>query len=307
MDERRLQIFRAVAELRSFTRAAERLHMAQPTVSQQIQGLEEELGVRLLDRSSKSVALTTAGRALLAHAGPLLQQIAEARRAVVQAAGTVGGRLTVGASLTIGQYLLPRELAGFRRDFPAVDVHLQILNTEQVVHQMQTGALDLGLVEGPVPGPEFIEEPFLEDEILFIAPPGHPWQAVSAISLDDLRTEPLILREAGSGTRQVVEEHLRAAGIDPAELQVVIEMAGTEAIKGAVEAGLGVAPISQWTIQKELRLGTLLCRPLHRHPIRRSFRAIYPRGRTLVPAASALIQRLHSSLATGELRCQRLW
>lgn len=294
MDERRLQIFRAVAEQRNFSRAAELLHMAQPTVSQQIQRLEEFLGVRLFDRTSKSVALTTAGRAMYAHVGPLLQQFAEVKRAVVQAAGIVNGTLTLGASMTIGQYVLPRVIAAFAHDYPGVDVRLQIQNTEQVAHQVAVGAVDLGLVEGPVAGADLIQETFLEDELVFIAPASHRWQNKATITLADLKEEPLILREHGSGTRQVLEEHFQSAGVRLEEFRIITEMSGTETIKGSVEAGMGVAPISAWTIQKELRLGTLLVRTIGKLPMKRTFRAIYPRGRTLVPSASAFLRKVQS-------------
>ncbi len=295
MDQRRLQIFWAVAEQRNFSRAAELLHMAQPTVSQQVQGLEEFFGVRLFDRTSKSVALTAAGRALYAHVGPLLQQLAEIKRSVIQAAGVVGGTLTLGASMTIGQYVLPRVIAAFANEYPSVEVRLQIQNTEQVAHRVAVGALDLGLVEGPVSGADLIQETFLEDDLVFIAPANHRWHSKATIALADLKEEPLILREKGSGTRQVMEEHLTSAGIRLEEFRIVTEMAGTETIKGAVEAGMGVAPISRWTIQKELRLGSLLFRTVRRLPMRRTFRAIYPRGRTLVPSAAAFVQKLQSS------------
>lgn len=297
MDERRLQMFRAVADLRNFSRAAEVLHISQPTLSQQIQGLEQYFGARLFDRTSKSVELTPAGRALYAHVGTLLQQFAEMKRAVVQAAGVVSGPLTIGASLTIGQYVLPRALAAFRRSYPSVEVRLQIHNTERVANQVLEGALDMGLVEGPVFSPDLIQESFLEDELVVIAPRSHPWREKSTISAQDLKAEWLVLREQGSGTRYVMEEHLQAAGIRPEELRVATELAGTEAIKGAVEAGMGVAVISHWTVRKELRLGTLIARRIRKLPIKRTFRAVYPRGRTLVPAASALLQLLKS----GEL------
>jgi len=305
VDERRLQIFRAVAEQRNFSRAADLLHMAQPTVSQQIQGLEEILGVRLFDRTSKSVALTAAGRALFAHVGPLLQQFAEVKRAVVQAAGIVSGTLTIGASMTIGQYVLPRVIAAYSQDHPSVEVRLQIQNTEQVAHQVGVGSLDLGLVEGPIQGAELIQETFLEDELVFIAPANHRWQNKATISLVDLKEESLIVREKGSGTRQVLEERLQSAGVRLDEFRIATVMAGTETIKGAVEAGMGVAPISEWAIQKELRLGSLLVRTIRKLPMKRTFRAIYPRGRTLVPAASAFLQKVQSPevrLALGEWR-----
>jgi LysR family transcriptional regulator, transcriptional activator of the cysJI operon len=294
MDERRLQIFKAVADLRNFSRAAEVLHLSQPTVSQQIQGLEEYYGTKLFDRTSKSVELTAAGRALYASLLPMLQQFAEVRRAVMRSTGAVSGPLTVGASLTIGEYVLPQVLAAYLREYPGVEASVQINNTEQIVALMLSGALDIGLLEGPVQAPEMVEEVFLEDELVLVAPGGHPWRERAAITLEDLQAERLVMRERGSGTRHALEERLQAAGVRLADLQVAAELAGTEAIKGAVEAGLGVAALSRWTVRKELRLGTLLARRIPSLPIRRTFRAVYPRGRTLVPTAAALLAHLHA-------------
>ena len=283
-----------MAEHRNFSRAAALLHLAQPTVSQQIQALEEEYGTRLLDRTSKSVALTAAGRALYAQAGAVLRQCAELRRAVLQAAGSVSGPLTLGASQTIGEYILPRLIAAFQADHPGVTVRLQIHNTEQIESLVQAGQLDLALVEGPLESQELLQAAFLEDHLVVIAPPDHPWRDRSSISLADLRGERLVMREAGSGTRRVMEAALQAAGLNPEELHVVTELAGMEAIKGAVEAGMGVACVSHWAIRKELRLGTLLARSIRGVPMQRGLRAVYPAGRTLLPAASALLRLLQS-------------
>lgn len=295
MDERRLRIFQCVAELCNFSRAAEVLHLSQPSVSQQIQGLEEYFGVRLFDRTSKTVQLTAAGRTLYAQVEPLLQQHAEVRRAVAGAAGVVSGRLVVGASLTIGEYVLPRAIQPFVLHYPDVDLHVQIENTEQIAHLVSSGALDLGLVEGPVTAGDLVQEAFLEDELIPIAPAGHPWQEKASISLADFLTEPLILREKGSGTRRVMEEALAAAGVNLDRLAVRMELAGTEAIKEAVEIGLGVSVISRWTIRKELRLGSLVAKEITDLPIKRRFWFLYPRGRSLLPAASALMEQLRSS------------
>lgn len=292
MDERRLSMFRTVAQLKNFSRAAEVLHISQPTVSQQIQGLEEHYGVKLLDRTSKVVELTAAGRELYARVGPLLEQFAETRRAVLQAAEAVSGPLMVGASLTIGEYVLPQTLSLFTREHPAVELSLRVENTEQICNLILSGALDLALVEGRVEHPDLLQEPFLEDELVFIAPGDHPWRERSALGARDLRTERWLLREKGSGTRHVLEEHLGAVGLSLGQMRIASELASTEAIKGAVEAGMGVAALSEWTVRKELRLGTLIARGPLSHPMRRIFQAVFPRRKTLVPAAVALLRLL---------------
>lgn len=299
MDERKLQVFCTVAELRNFSRAAQVMHLAQPTVSQLIQGLEEYYGVRLLDRDSKHVELTAAGRELYAHATSLLREFAEVRRAVLQAAGAVEGLLTVGASQTVGEYILPRALSQFLREHPRVEVRLQIQNTEQVVNLLTNGGLDLGLVEGRVDGEDLTKVPFLVDELYLIAPTNHPWRELTRVPPLDLLKERFLLREKGSGTRQVLEEHLQAGGVRLGDLRVVSELTSTVAIKGAVEAGMGVSALSLWAIQNELRLGTLIARPLENLPIRRTLRVIYPRSKTLLPAAAALMKHIQAATFDG--------
>lgn len=294
VDERRLNIFRVVAEQRSFSRAAALLHLSQPTVSQQIQALEAHYGVRLFDRSSKYVALTAAGRALYTQVEALLREYAEARRAVLQAAGAVSGPLTLGASQTIGEYILPRAIAAFQGDHPKVKVRLQIQNTEQIESLMLGGRLDMGLVEGPVSSSELTQVNFSVDHLVVITPPNHPWREKAAISLADLKGERLVIREAGSGTRRVMEAALLAAGTRLEEFDVMTELAGMEAIKGAVEAGMGVACLSHWVIRKELRLGTLLSFTIRGVPMQRTLRVVYPSGHSLVPAAAAFLRLLQS-------------
>lgn len=294
MDEGLLRVFQAVVKFRNFSRAADVLHMAQPTVSQQIHRLETLLQARLFNRTSKSVTLTPAGRALNAHVGVLLEQFAEVRRSVIEAEGRITGPLTIGASMTIGQYVLPKPIADFIRNYPNVKVQVSIDNTEQIVQQVVMGAVDIGLVEGPVPNPDIIEETFLEDEVVFIAPAHHPWNAKTTLSVADLKNVPLIMREEGSGTRRILEERLQAASVPLESLQVITEMAGTEPIKGAVEAGMGVAAVSAWAIQKELRLGTLITRTLDGMSMKRTFRVIFRRGRTVIPAAQAFREQLQS-------------
>lgn len=294
VDERRLGIFRTVAEQRSFSRAASLLYISQPTVSQQIQALEEHFGARLFDRNSKSVVLTAAGRALFERTEQLLREFTATRRAVLRAVGDITGVLTLGASQTNGEYILPSVLAAFRGDHPDVMVRLQIQNTERIEALLLAGRLDLALLEGPVTLAELTQVVFLVDELVVIAPGGHPWREKAVLSLADIQSERWIVREAGSGTRRVMEEALARAGIAWDQLNIVTEMEGMEAIKGAVEAGMGVSCLSRWAIRKELSLGALICRPVRGLPMQRTLRAVYPTGHTLVPAAAALLRQLKS-------------
>ncbi len=292
MDERQLQMFLTVADRQSFTRAAEVLHTSQPTISLQVKALEAEVGARLVDRTNKTVALTPAGQALYKHAARLLRDLGEMRRAVILAAGEVVGRLTVGATLTIGDYILPPVVAEFQRHFPAVSVCLHTQNTGQIIRLLMAGELDLALVEGPVAAGEIELNAFLEDELLLIAPADYRWLTQPVVELHELPLQNWVVREPASGTRSIIERHLESAGLRLADFRIVSELSTTEAIKGAVEAGLGVTVLSQWAIRKELLLGTLIARRIRHLPMRRQLAIATLRGRTLVPAAAALIQQL---------------
>lgn len=288
MDARRLEAFQAVAQHRSFTRAALELHLSQSAVSQQIAALEIELGGPLFDRSQRRVRLTPAGAALLDRVDGILAGIAQARRAVAAARGAVEGDLRVSASRTVGTYLLPGPLAEIGRRHPALRLRVTIENSERVVAGLLAGAADVGYVEDEVDRPGVTVEPLLEDELVVVAPAGHRLARSPEIAPADLAAEPLILREPGSGTRRVAEQHLRAAGLPLEELRVAAELSEIEAIKASVEAGLGVSILSRATLAKELALGTLVARPVAGLSIRRRMAAVTVTGAIELPAAREL-------------------
>lgn len=292
MDARRLEAFQAVARHRSFTRAALELHLSQSAVSQQIAALELELGGPLFDRSQRRVRLTPAGAALLDRVDGILAGLAQARRAVAAARGAVEGDLRVSASRTVGTYLLPGPLAELGRRHPALRLRVTISNSERVVAALVAGEADVAFVEDEVERAGLDVEPLLEDELLVVAPAGHRLARGGEIALADLAAEPLILREPGSGTRRVAEQHLRAAGLAPEELRVAAELSEIEAIKASVEAGLGLSILSRATLAKELALGSLVTRPVAGLAIRRKVAAVTVTGAIGLPAARELIALL---------------
>jgi LysR family transcriptional regulator, transcriptional activator of the cysJI operon len=300
MDARRLEAFQAVARHRSFTRAALELHLSQSAVSQQIAALETELGGPLFDRSQRRVRLTPAGAALLDRVDAILAGLAQARRAVAAARGAVEGDLRVSASRTVGTYLLPRPLAAIGRRHPGLRLRVTISNSERVVAALLAGAADVAFVEDEVEHAGITVEPLLEDELVVVAPAGHRLAAAPEVALADLAAEPLILREPGSGTRRVAEQHLRAAGLAPEELRVAAELSEIEAIKASVEAGLGVSILSRATLAKELALGTLVARPVAGLSIRRRMAAVTLTGAIALPAARELIARLAARDASAQ-------
>lgn len=255
LENFRLVVFRAVAEQRSFRKAAEELYLTQPAVSLQVKALENDLGVQLFDRSATSAQLTAAGTILLDYSRRVQKLLAHAEAKIAALSGNHAGQLTLGASTTIAQYVLPRMLGEFCAKNPRVLPALISSNTEGIVEAVREGRVALGLIEGPPRSREVQTEPFLRDELLLIAPAAHEWAELRSITCGDLAGAPLLMRERGSGSRRIVEIALERHGIKRRALHIVMELDSTEAIKSAVEAGLGVGFISRWAIAKDLRLG----------------------------------------------------
>jgi len=289
MESRQLRAFVAVARAASFTGAAVALHLSQSAVSQQVAALERELDARLFDRSGRRVVLTAAGAALLERAERLLADLEAARRAVAAAEGAITGPFRIASSLTIAGYVLPGPLTSFRHRHPDLRLELQVQNTEGVVRSLLAGEADLGLVEGPVDQPRIALEPLFEDELAVIASPEHPFASVEEIPPAQLLAEAFVVREPGSGTRQVAEDALSAVGVDVGSLHVVAELAGIEPLKAVVEAGLGVSIVSRLTVRRELALGTLVARPIQTVTLRRTLSAATLTGSERIPAASAFV------------------
>ena len=256
MENFRLRVFRAVARHLNFRIAAEELLLTQPAVTQQIKALESELDVALFERAAGRVTLTAAGETLLPYAERLAALAAEAREAVAAASGAVAGQLAVGASQTIGQYLLPRLIAGFLREAPRVEIAVTGGNTQTVLEDLAAHRVQLALIEGPALRRDVHVEPFLEDHMVCVVPAGHDW-ADEEVQPAALLATPIVVRELGSGSRRIVEQALEAAGLHVRELQIGMTADSTEGLLSAVEAGLGVGFVSRWAVRNQLALGTL--------------------------------------------------
>jgi LysR family transcriptional regulator, transcriptional activator of the cysJI operon len=285
MENFRLKVFRAVADEASFRRAAERLHLSQPAVSQQIRALEEELGVTLFDRGKGRVRITDAGALLLTYAHKVARLAVEAQAALENARGEVAGELRIGASFTITQYVLPRMLGDFLRHHPRIRLAVRSANTQNIVAALAAGEIDLGLIEGPVSSREVFRQRFLEDRMALIVGRRYPWPQKATVPVLALTQVPLLMRERGSGSRRVVELALRRAGLRWKDLRIAMELDSIVAIVSAVEAGLGAAFVSEWAIRKELRLGTVRVVPVDGLDIRRDFTLIRALGP--IPAGPA--------------------
>ncbi len=256
MENFRLKVFRIVARQLNFRRAAEELRLTQPAITGQVKALEEELGLALFDRSAGRVSLTPNGTLLLDYADRLHLLAEEAVQALAASTGRSAGKLAVGASQTIGQYLLPNLLAGFLHQHPHIEITTLGGNTEEVLEALAAHQVELALIEGPTMRSDIRTEPFLEDHMVLVVPAGHAW-ADSTIEPEALAGAPLLTRELGSGSRRIVESALEAAGIRVKELHYRLTLDSTEGLLSAVEAGLGVVFVSRWAVRNHLSLGTL--------------------------------------------------
>ncbi len=290
MTFRQLESFLAVAREGSFSRAAVRIHLSQPTLSEHIHELEREVGARLFHRSGRRVTLTEAGRVFAPHAAHIVAAAGDARHAVADLGGLTQGTLLVGASTTPGIYVLPRVVAAFQQRHPGVTLTLSIANSRVIEERVRADELDLGVVGGHVLGPgERCLTAGLVDELVLIAAPRHPWTRSAPIRTRQLAEERLLIREPGSATRQVTERALQQAGIAPSR---TIELNHTEAIKQSVMAGLGVAFVSLHAVHGEVRARQLAIVPVRGLRIRRHFHVIQGEQRTLGARARAFLALL---------------
>ena len=256
MENFRLRVFRAVAHRLNFRIAAEELLLTQSAVTQQIKSLESELDVPLFDRAGGRVSLTPAGVALLPFAERLAALSEEAREAVAATAGGSAGRLALGASQTIGQYLLPKLIAGYLQENPKVEITVLGGNTQTILEALVEHKVQLCLIEGPAMRRDVQVEPFMQDHMVCVVPAGHEW-ADEEIEVEELQQAKLVTRELGSGSRRIVEQAFEKAGLDLKKLRLVMTFDSTEGLLSAVEAGLGIAFVSRWAVRNQLALGTL--------------------------------------------------
>ena len=287
MDLRQLEIFVKVAELGSFSKAAETLFLTQPTVSEHIRSLEDELGVRLLDRLGRGAAVTKGGALLLTYAQRLLALSREARQAMESFQGRMSGDLLVAASTIPGEYILPALIGRFKEKFPDIAITLLIGDSQAVTEWVAEGRAEVGVV-GARSGHRSVEfRELLPDDIVLIVGAAHPWHGRKQVSLEELRGEPLLLRERGSGTRAALESALAGAATGLSAFRVVGEMGSTQAIKQAVKAGVGVSLVSRRAVDEECRAGTVWCLRLKDLKIARAFYVATHRERSRSPLAEA--------------------
>ena len=290
MSDRRLKVFHTVARLLSFTKAAEEMHMTQPAVTFQVRQLEEHFNTRLFDRTHNKVSLTTAGERVSEFAERIFDLYAEMENTVRDLTGEISGALTIGASTTIAEYMLPALLGEFKNRYPDINLRLKVSNSEGIVSMVEHNVIDLGVVESPVSNKNLIVEVCHDDHLVVIAAPDHELvKRGGKVRASDILRYPFVSREEGSGTRDVITQYLMDEKVNPGDLNLSLELGSPEAIKGAVEAGMGITIISHSIIGKELKLNTLAALQLD-PPLSRPFSFVRQRQKFRVTVMEKLLE-----------------
>ncbi len=284
-----LRIFLTVAEEGNLTRAAERLYLTQPAVSQHIRALEKQMGVALFQRGRRGMNLTPAGEALVGYAQRILRLSVEAHQAVLAASSEASGELYVGASPGAGPCLMPAWIKSFHEHYPKMIIHLKTGPTPTIVRSLTRGDVEIAIVEGEVHSTEFNITPLWDEEIVIVVGKGHPWQGKKEVNPEDLHQQPFIVREPGSLTRTWEEQTLAQYGITP---RIVAEFDSPLTIKRAVQSGLGIALLPRFAIRQEVKDGLLYPLRLSNDILYRTLKLLWTPETLHNPAAKAFLQIL---------------
>jgi DNA-binding transcriptional LysR family regulator len=280
---RQLTVFEAVARHLNYTRAADEMYLSQPAVSMQIRQLEDAVGLPLFERLGRKIHLTEAGRELYYYAQAIDRQLKEAEEVLAALKGLNKGRLAVSVAST-ANYFATRLLAAFKREFEGVAVSLDVTNRRTLLRQLEHNEVDLVIMGRPPEDADLVAEPFMDNPLVVIAPAGHPLAGQRVIPMARLADEPFVVRERGSGTRIAMEKSFAEQG---RSLKTGMEMTSNEAIKQAVEAGLGLGIVSLHTLELELATGRLAVLDVEGFPIMRQWHVVHRREKRLSPIAVA--------------------
>jgi DNA-binding transcriptional LysR family regulator len=285
MDFRRLEVFNQVFQKKSFSKAGQALYLSQPTVSEHIRLLENDLGLPLFDRKSKEVLPTPAGQLLYQYTAQLMALREESFRALKQFRDKGTGDLLIGGSNIPGQYLLPPLLGRFKERFPGIQIRLFIGDTLHIRDKLLEGVIEFGIVGAPVDHRQISCDFWTTDQMICIAPSVKNYKSLKAIAPEEILKLPFILREKGSGTRTAIEDALKKIKFDPKNINLVAEMGSNEAIRQAVKAGVGISIVSRRAVEEDLELGRIREVKIKKLPLTRDFFIITLKQRTLSPLA----------------------
>jgi DNA-binding transcriptional LysR family regulator len=288
MTLEQLRVFVAVAERQHVTRAAEALNLTQSAVSAAVAALEDRHDTKLFNRVGRGIELTDAGRLFLAEAKAILARVQAAELALAEVSGLKSGTLSVQASQTIASFWLPRHLVAFRRAYPRIDIRLSIGNSAQVAAAIHAGTAELGFVEGEAFDPALVSRPVARDQMIVVVGADHPWARRKIVKAAEIAETEWVLREQGSGTRSVFEQALTGLGVRLTDLRIAMELPSNEAVRAAVEAGMGATAISASVVASSIEAGLLHAVPLKLPD--RHFYELHHAERYHSRAAEALIE-----------------
>ncbi len=300
MDIRRLEVFCKVVELKSFTKAAESLLLAQPTVSEQIRSLEESLGEKLLDRLGREVLPTPAGRLFYQYAQNIIRLSEEAIQSMAQFKGRLSGNLILGASTIPGNYVLPKYIGAFKALHPSIRMTIKIDDTTAITEKVLAGDLEAGLVGSRPNDRRLLSEELFSDELVLAVPPEHRWAKKRRVQLEQLAEEPFILRPRGSGTRMATARILEENGFDLSKLSVVAEMDTTEAVRQAIKVGIGASILSRQAVADDVSHGSLVLVEIDGVRFARPLFIIQRKGRGVSPLCSAFLDYLRTEIKCAD-------
>jgi DNA-binding transcriptional LysR family regulator len=292
MDLHRLEVFCKVVELRSFTKAAGAVLLSQPTISEHIRTLEETLGEKLFDRVGREVFPTPAGQILYRYARKILRLREEALQAIAKYKGELSGHLVVGASTIPGTYILPKVIRSFKALHPSIHLMLKISGTGEIAEAVMRGDLEIGLVGSRSKDRRLKTEEIFSEELVLSVHPEHPWSCRDEVEMEEIYSEPFILRERDSGTRMVMSQILEAHDFDFSKLNVVAEIATTQAVVESIKARIGISILSRQAVEEDLQRGSLVAVTLKGIRFHRPFYLIQRANRQLSPLCEAFLEHL---------------
>ncbi len=272
----RLKIFHTVAQVKSFTKAAEILNLTQPAITFQIKNLEEEFSTRFFNRDQNRITLTDTGRILFRHAERILDEYEKASGEIARITGVLSGEIRIGVASLLGKYLLPKLIGMFKQRYPNINIIMLVGDSADLIQKIQEHTVDLIIVSEPFSLKSLVAKPFVDDEIVVIVHPGHKWACRDHIEIEDFLKEPFIAREYGSGLREVFKNFLSSRNINLKNMRVVMTLGSSEALKSAVESGVGYSIISNIAVKREIELGLLKQVPVKGMNLKRRFFIVYP-------------------------------
>ncbi len=274
--ESRLKIFHTVAQLKSFTKAAQVMNLTQPAITFQIKKLEDHFQTRLFYRDANKISLTPSGKVLFRHVEIILNEYENAKKEIAKVSGKLRGEIRIGIASLLGKYLMPKLIGHFKNEHSLIEISMLVGNSGKLIQELKEHALDLVIVSEPISAQHFIVRHFLDDELVVIINPYHKWAQREFIEMDDLLTESFVDREEGSGTREVFKNLLSTRNISLKNLNVIMTMGGSEAVKSAVESGVPYGIVSKMAVSREIEMGLLKQVKIKDVVLKRKFLIVYP-------------------------------